>query len=143
MCDIVKQESAPQHALEFKEWRIREWGLESESRYDSDDRDSVPQQLLYVADGKLLGGLAFTRFKSPCGEDLALWVNSVIVSCEHRKKGIGSALVQRAEREAKSCGEPDLFVYTDTPQLYTRNGWLVLSEQDGHTVLKAGSFEVE
>lgn len=140
MCPIVNEKSAPQHVQEFKEWRIREWGPESECRNDGNDRTSVPQQLFYVAGGKLLGGLAFTRFKNPCGEGVALWVNSVIVAVEHRKKGIGSELVRSAEREAKRCDEPNLFVYTNTPQLYTTNGWVALSEQNGHVVLKAGSF---
>lgn len=140
MCPIVSQESAPHHARLFREWRIREWGMESEMRNDENVLTPVPPELLYLRNGKLLGGLAFTRFKEPNGNRIALWINSVIVAAEHRGKGIGGELVRRAEREAMLWNEPDLFVYTDTPQLYTTNGWVVLSKQDGYSALKASPF---
>jgi hypothetical protein len=35
MCPVVNEKSAPQHVKEYKEWRIREWGMESESQTEA------------------------------------------------------------------------------------------------------------
>ena len=59
--------------------------------------------------------------------DLSPWLASVYVAEEHRRQGIGSALVRRAVQEAAELGVERLYLFTpDQEQLYKRLGWFVV-----------------
>ena len=59
--------------------------------------------------------------------DLSPWLSGVFVAPEHRRRGIGAALVNRVVQEARVLGIPRLYLYTaDSGALYFRLGWSVV-----------------
>jgi len=56
--------------------------------------------------------------------DLSPWLASVYVAEEHRRQGVGSALVRRAVQEAAELGIERLYLFTpDRAKFYARLGW--------------------
>ncbi|MEW6376137.1 MAG: GNAT family N-acetyltransferase [Thermodesulfobacteriota bacterium] len=52
------------------------------------------------------------------------WLGTVYVVPENRNKGIGSALVKRAEMKAKELGVKTLYLHTpDKERFYLKRGW--------------------
>ena len=52
------------------------------------------------------------------------WLAGVVVAPEHRRRGIGASLAERAAAEASALGFPTLYLYTlSTEQYYERLGW--------------------
>ena len=59
--------------------------------------------------------------------ELSPWLASVYVAADHRRQGIGSALVRRVAEEAASLGVEALYLFTpDQERFYARLGWTVL-----------------
>ena len=59
--------------------------------------------------------------------NLSPWLAGVFVRPQHRKKGVGTALVSRIECEAKALGFETLYLYTaHSESLYERLGWKVV-----------------
>ena len=59
--------------------------------------------------------------------ELSPWLAGVFVPREHRRRGIGAALVERVVAEARSLGVPRLYLYTPgSGTLYLRLGWSVV-----------------
>ena len=59
--------------------------------------------------------------------ELSPWLASVYVAAEHRRQGIGSALVRRVTGEAIALGVETLHLFTpDQAHFYARLGWTVL-----------------
>jgi GNAT superfamily N-acetyltransferase len=59
--------------------------------------------------------------------ELSPWLAGVFVPREHRRRGIGAALVERVVQEARSLGVQRLYLYTPGfGALYLRLGWSVL-----------------
>jgi len=57
---------------------------------------------------------------------LTPWLSGVFVAPEHRRRGIGAALVERVVQEAQALGKPCLYLYTPgCGALYLRLGWWV------------------
>lgn len=56
--------------------------------------------------------------------ELSPWLASVYVAAEHRRQGIGSALVRRVSEEATALGVERLYLFTpDQERFYARLGW--------------------
>ena len=110
----------------------KEWG----NKERSDAFRDVPKPIALVIDNDLIGGLAFTRFKSPENNETALWVNTVLVKPGYRGHGYASRLINEAVSAAGEFGASSLFVYTEIPRLYTNLGWVVLSNDGAFSVLK-------
>lgn len=57
------------------------------------------------------------------------WLADLFVIPEYRGRGIGSALIERIEAEAKSLGFDIIYLYTeDCINLYDSLGWIVLEK---------------
>jgi GNAT superfamily N-acetyltransferase len=57
-------------------------------------------------------------------KELTPWLAGVYVAPEHRRQGIGSALVARAVDCAERLGVPRLYLYTPgAERMYSRLGW--------------------
>ena len=55
--------------------------------------------------------------------ELSPWLASVYVAAEHRRQGIGSALVRRVAQEAAALGVETLYLFTpDQEHFYARLG---------------------
>lgn len=59
--------------------------------------------------------------------DVSPWLAGLYVAPEHRRAGVGEALVRAIEREARSRRHPRLFLYTtDAVGFYQRLGWRII-----------------
>jgi GNAT superfamily N-acetyltransferase len=138
MRTIISSDYEPQHLEVLRKWFLSEW--EKVDPFTSANTCViVPAPLIAIDGTTLLGGLAFTSHpipNSPNSPNLGLWVNALIVSPEHRKKGIGSKLIKAAEVEAKNNNIEELFVYTNIPKLYNSLGWVELNKSGENTTLK-------
>ncbi len=70
--------------------------------------------------------------------DLTPWLAGLYVAPEHRREGIGSALVARVVGEARGLGLHRLYLYTpDQECFYARLGWWVVDkcEHRGESVV--------
>jgi len=56
---------------------------------------------------------------------LSPWLAGVFVAPEHRRRGIGAALVERVVQEARALEIPRLYIPGDGT-LYVRLGWSIL-----------------
>ncbi|MHC4065329.1 MAG: GNAT family N-acetyltransferase [Planctomycetota bacterium] len=61
--------------------------------------------------------------------ELTPWLGGVYVAPDHRRQGIGSALVTRAVDEARKLSVERLYLYTaDQERFYARLGWSVVEQ---------------
>jgi len=125
--NILTASSVPAALLiQLREWLESEWG--HIDPFEGNHAEvTIPSPVIAVDEQtSLLGGLVFGTFANPHKPDIAVWVNAVIVSPAHRKKGIASRLVQAAEREAKRLAIDELFVLSDVPGLYQKLAWQIV-----------------
>ena len=96
----------------------------------------IPLPLIAIEEQtKLVGGLSFTSFANPKREELALWINALLVVPEYRRLGIASKLIAKAEREASSLGFQEMFVQTEFSSLYQLLNWTVCKTNKNGAVL--------
>jgi len=95
----------------------------------------LPQPILAYENDKVVGGLAFTGYEKPQQDDIGLWINAVYVHEKWRGLKIASKLIRTAEIVATQYGHECLYAQTDVPHLYLNNGWKIVSENQGNTVL--------
>ena len=61
---------------------------------------AIPKPLVALTSSNALaGGLVFTAAKSPLSDELAIWINAVLVAPEYRRQGVGSRLIRRLKRQ--------------------------------------------
>ncbi len=96
--------------------------------HESCNRDDLPVALVALDDdGTVLGTAALK--KESVGSELGLgpWLAAFYVPIEHRKRGIGSALVEAIENKARSFGFESIFISTDAAEnIIRRRGWTAL-----------------
>ena len=127
MANILRAGSVPAPLLiQLRKWLESEWG--HIDPFEGNHAEvTIPSPVVAVDEQtSLLGGLIFGAFAKPGKPDIAVWVNAVIVSPVHRKKGIASQLLQAAEGEAKRLAIGELFVLSDVPGLYQKLGWQIV-----------------
>ena len=138
MNNILTSNSVPTKLLnQLREWFVSEWG-DVDPFEGNHPEIAIPSPIVAVGDkNSLLGGLSFTSVAKPQSADIGVWINMVLISPNHRKKGIASQLVQSAEVEAKRIGIPELFVLSEFPDLYQKLGWqfVGLDSSDNETIL--------
>jgi GNAT superfamily N-acetyltransferase len=83
----------------------------------------------------LAGGLVFVAAKSPIDDELAVWINAVLVAPEYRRQGVGSRLIGAAQQAASSAGVQRLFALTEVPRLYSKLSWSILSNNGADFVM--------
>ena len=132
MIRVTNLSAAPEHSKRLREWFTTEWGKEGSL---VSDPAPTPAMLVAVDGGSLLGGLAFTSYKSPESEQTGLWVNALYVDPQHRRKGIASQLVRQAVAEAQRQREAQLYALTDIPDLYEKLGWHRIKSDVAGTVV--------
>ena len=84
----------------------------------------MPTTVVAVEGESLLGSASLIENDLPTRTDLSPWLASVFVPEEHRRRGIGSALVRRIVEEAGALGYEKLYLFTmDQERLYAALGW--------------------
>ncbi|NOX49791.1 MAG: GNAT family N-acetyltransferase [Gammaproteobacteria bacterium] len=132
MLRILNLQQTPHLNNQLQSWFQQEWG-----EIDPMFGDLFPQPLVAVDEnGGLAGGLAFTLAPEPNGSHMAVWINAIMVSPPQRGRGVASKLIQAATERA--WAEHDLnrlFVNTDIPLLYEKNGWSLVKKGKSNSVL--------
>lgn len=140
MIKILSSAAVPELLIkQFRAWCETEWG-EIDPFDGNHPEIVVPSPLIAVDENtSLLGGLAFSSFTNPKNIDIAVWINVVFISQDHRKKGIASQLIQAAEVDAQRLSIRELFVLTEFTDLYEKLGWQIVgldSTKRNETILK-------
>lgn len=116
------------------EWHHAEWGylhpgstLEDRVEWLRPEvqRGAIPFAVVAVdGEGRPLGSASIVRHDMDAHLDWTPWLASVYVHPDHRRRGIGAALVRRATAEAAKLGVPDLYLFTPgQARFYERLGW--------------------
>lgn len=142
MFSIQTIESDSNYLTELYQWFESEWD-DVEPLTTMKHGKVIPNAIVALIDGELVGGLVFTRFLSPISQVQAVWINSVFIKPENRKQGISSKLISYAEKQVKQMGEPELLVYTQIPKLYSKLDWKIIETQDDNFVLNSSLVQSE
>lgn len=133
---IVSGSSAsPPLVDQLRGWFESEWG-EIDPFEGNHDDVQVPRPILALdAQRRLAGGLAFSSANQPGSEDIAVWINALLVAPEHRRTGLASRLVQEAHDRAAELGVQRLFVRSDVPALYEKLAWQLVERSGPDSIL--------
>jgi predicted N-acetyltransferase YhbS len=92
-------------------------------------RGSIPTGFVALIDNRVVGMACLVECDIDSHCHLTPWLATVLVSPEHRRQGVGSALCVRAADEARRLGMPSLYLFTfDKQSLYTRLDWSALED---------------
>ncbi len=127
---ISRLEIKSQKALELNRLLNIEWPNLGEFRA-TELGLKVPGPIVAIEKQELIGGLSFTCYKEPDGEEIVVWVNALLVIPSFRFQGIASKLIL-----ASHCSANCLYALTDIPVLYTKVGWQVVKKDSNGTVVK-------
>jgi predicted N-acetyltransferase YhbS len=90
-------------------------------------RREVPTVIVALRNGALLGSAMLVVHDMQGRMELSPWLAGVFVSPDHRREGVGTALVRRATDEARALGVAKLHLYTAGGEdFYARFGWRVM-----------------
>jgi GNAT superfamily N-acetyltransferase len=83
--------------------------------------------LLAKADGEPVGTCLLVESEIEPNHDVSPWLSGLFVVPEHRRRGVGAALVRAIEDQARQREFSRLYLYTaDAVSFYDRLGWEVL-----------------
>lgn len=111
--------------------------LEAAELPSSDLTDAHMEHFFYCGPAAAPIGLVGVEF---CGDDALL--RSLAVAAAHRTRGLGAALVARAERHARACGARSVFLLTTTAvSFFDRRGYVVAARDSAPPAVRAtGEF---
>src|SRR5262249_44722082 len=120
-------------APKLADWHSREWAdhlpgwtpaeAEAELRTHMGQRQ-VPTTLVAIEDGQILGSASLLVSDLVDWDYLSPWVASVFVAPEHRGRGLGRMLVERAVLESAALDIATVYLYTaGQVEFYRRLGW--------------------
>lgn len=138
---IVDLACEPRHLPTLAAWHHAEWqdlnpGDSLQQRIlrmqDYLDCKLIPSTFVYkLADQSVAGSAAIIACDMDTRRELTPWLASVYVKSEHRRKGIGSALVRHVMQQAGCAGISQLYLFTpDQSEFYHKLGWRRLFEED-------------
>jgi len=117
-------------------WLHAEWGHlrpgeTVEDRAARVERDcghrEVPTTFVALEGNELLGSASLVEHDMDTRPELSPWLSGVFVAPEHRRRGVGAALVERVVQEARILRTPRLYLYTPgSGALYLKLGWSVM-----------------
>ena len=84
----------------------------------------IPTVVVSFIGDRLLGSAMLVAHDMDTRMELSPWLAGVFVAPNHRRHGVGTALVQRILAEAAALGVRRLYLYTpNTEGFYSRLGW--------------------
>lgn len=86
------------------------------------DPDRIPLSLVAFAGAEPAGTVNLIVCDSRARPDLTPWLAALYVDPEHRGRGIGEALVRRLTVEAVRIRCTEMYLETDIPDFYSRQG---------------------
>jgi len=136
--NIVYLADHPQHIPTLAAWHHDQWGALSESSSLEKREASLRQDANYcqiptafvaietdeTGHETVLGSASLIENDLTTRPELTPWLASVYVDQAHRRKGVGSRVVQRIMEEAATLGFETLYLITpDQQNFYTHLGW--------------------
>ncbi|MGI9301299.1 MAG: GNAT family N-acetyltransferase [Gammaproteobacteria bacterium] len=94
------------------------------------NRDDLPTAVVALDDDGTVLGTAALKTES-VGAELGVgpWLSALVVPIEHRKRGIGTALIDTIEKKAHCLGLESIYVSTDAAENIIRHrGWTALED---------------
>lgn len=92
-----------------------------------------PRSLIALVDGQAVGCASLLDDDEVTDWTDRFWLGNVLVGAAHRRRGLGTALVQGIEALALELHITHLHLVTDTTaDWYERAGWTVLGTADVH-----------
>ena len=126
----------PNKIAEIAAWQFGEWGhltpgdsiVQRATRLEGQlTRENLPITFVALLGDVAVGSASLLAHDLPGREDLFPWLASVFVLPQHRRNGIGAALVHRVVEEAVRLEVNPIFLFTwDQERLYRDLGWQVL-----------------
>lgn len=136
--NIVNIRHRPACIPEVAAWLHREWGHLSpgktlEARIAGITErcrdDDLPVTFVAVEGDAPVGTVSLVPHDLKIRMNLTPWISAVFVKPEARGRGIGSALVEFAESEARRRDVSTLYLFTPNKQrMYARLGWTTIEE---------------
>jgi GNAT superfamily N-acetyltransferase len=118
------------------EWHFREWaylrrGDSVENRIsilrERSGRTELPITFVASSGRDLLGSAMLIASDMDTRPELSPWLAGVFVAPEHRRTGVGRALVDHAVRKATELGFGTLYLFTPSAQdFFLRLGWHII-----------------
>jgi GNAT superfamily N-acetyltransferase len=131
--DIEYLAERPEFIPTLARWHYHEWGhLRPGDSVEARilrlqgwcGRGRVPLTVIAVSNDELLGSASLIEHDMDSRLDLTPWLAGVFVAPQHRRKGIGAALVRRILDEATPLHISKLYLYTlDSTAFYANLGW--------------------
>jgi predicted N-acetyltransferase YhbS len=123
----------PEFIPTLARWHYQEWGHLRPGDSVADrilrlqgrcGRGRVPQTVIAILENELVGSASLIEQDMESRLDLTPWLAGVFVAPQHRRQGIGAALVRRIMDEARSLHVSKLYLYTvDSTAFYANLGW--------------------
>jgi GNAT superfamily N-acetyltransferase len=94
-------------------------------------RGAIPTTYVALDGDELLGSVTLVERDMTTHPGWSPWLAGTFVTPAHRRRGVASALVRHAVREAAAMGVRRLYLYTESArELYERLGWTPLAEEE-------------
>lgn len=100
--------------------------------------DGFECALVARIDGAPVGSVLMVRHELESPHSVSPWLAGLVVAPEHRRSGIGAALVRAVEAHALAVGVAELYLYTwQSRDFYAARGWAEVEtfEQHGDSML--------
>lgn len=130
--DVTKNYSVAE-LLEFRKLVLDKWP-DTEFLIQQNGEPAVPQPILARNCNSIIGGLSYIHYPHPENDDMALWINTLLVVDAYQKQGVASSLIKLAIQDLIAGAE--LFVYTAIPSIYLKSGWVPVSQDGDNHILK-------
>lgn len=111
----------PEYIPIIAEWHIGQWGhilpdftLHSYKEYLSSNyqKGGIPSLFVAIDNKKAIGTAALDDYDMDTQPELSPWIASLYVDKDYRKKGVGTALINRVIEEAYSSGIKKIYLFT-------------------------------
>ncbi len=113
-------------------WHQEQWreaSFRAEQVLCRANQDRIPTTYVAIHGAKLYGTALLVTRDMSTHREISPWLGGVFVAPAHRRKGIASALVRHAVRQAAAMGVMRLYLFTNPRDLYEKLGWRAIVEE--------------
>jgi predicted N-acetyltransferase YhbS len=119
------------HQLEMRKPNERNFDRSIQQFSQRANRQFLPIAYVAVEDTVPVGSVTLLEDQLPTYSNHKLWVASLFVLEQYRGRGIGDALMRKAELSAVSLGYNTILLFTHTAQsYYEKRGWEIIDTVD-------------
>lgn len=83
--------------------------------------EAIPTTLVAFSGDCAVGSVSLVRYQRLGGYPASVWMANMYVVPELRRQGVGSRLIDEAEKQAGEAGVSQLFLYTHDQKNYYKN----------------------